>query len=170
MSDDEIMKLLLESICAKCEQPKGDLYSFYYGKFVSSTSTGYGKVRGRKNTYDISGEKIAALCKECIGQHRKTRLIVFGVMAVVGVLLALWAANMDTFADHAQIREAVQFQMFTFGIAGFLGLIGLWKLLANLLTSKRIHAENILIALKKGELRQHGFDTFWNHSDFNKMS
>jgi hypothetical protein len=167
---NEIIELITERTCAKCGQPKGDLYSFYYGKFVSSTSTNYGKVTVRKRKYDIAGDKLAALCNECIGHHRKIRLIVFGVMTVVGAALALWAANMNTFADPARIREAVQFQMFTLGVAGILGLIGLWKLLANLLTSKKTHAENILIALKKGELRQQGFDTFWNHRDFNKLS
>jgi len=67
------------------------------------------------------------------------------MMTAVGAGLVLWAANWNTFANPTRIREAVQLQMFTLGIAGILGLIGLWKLLSNLIASKNTRAENILV-------------------------
>ena len=54
-------------------------------------------------------------------------------------------------------------------VGGILGLLGLRILLPNLFSSKTTHAENLIIALKKRELRKQGFNTFWNTRNYNKL-
>ncbi len=155
--------------CEKCSQNGGDIYSFHYGKKNSETSRRVGNATIYTTKYDIAGEKNAAVCGKCIRHRRIIRLVVFGLMITVGAGLALWASGWDQFKDPTRIREAVQLQMATLGVAGILGLIGLLGLLPSLFASKNTHAENMIIALKKDELRKQGFDTFWNNKNFSKL-
>lgn len=155
--------------CEKCGQHGGEIYSFYYGKKKSHTMRNVGQATIHTTKYEVAGMKDGAVCNNCVRTRRGMRLVVFGLMVVVGAGLALWAAGWDQFKDPERIREAVQLQMFTLGVAGILGLTGLWGLLPSLFASKNTHAENMLITLKKGELRRQGFDTFWNNKSFNKL-
>jgi hypothetical protein len=155
--------------CEKCSQDEGNVYSFHYGKKTSKTSRRVGQATIHTTKYDIAGEKNAAVCNKCIRQRRMIRLVVFGLMIAVGAGLALWASGWDQFKDPTRIREAVQLQMATLAVAAILGLIGLWGLLPNLFAGKNTHAENMIIGLKKDELRKQGFDTFWNKKNFSKL-
>lgn len=156
-------------VCEKCGQYEGEAYSFNYGKEKSSTTSHIGHANIRTTKYEVAGTRDGAVCDNCIKRRRVTRLVVFGLMIVVGAGLAWWASGWDQFKDPERISEAVRLQMFTLGVAGLLGLIGLWGLLPTVFVSKRTYAENMLIALKKDELRKQGFDAFWNNKNFSKL-
>jgi hypothetical protein len=54
-------------------------------------------------------------------------------------------------------------------VAPFGVLIGIIGLLPSLLASDATHGENSIIALKKGELRKRGFNSFWNTASYVKL-
>jgi hypothetical protein len=158
-------------VCEKCDQHEGDVYSFSYGRKISHTITRVGMNTNVHTTkYNVAGEKYAAACDNCIRRRRITRLVVFGLMFAVGAGIALWTTTWDNFHGPLDVRQMSQLQTVTGASAAIVGLIGLWRLLPNLFSSKITHAENLIIGLKKRELRKLGFDTFWNTKSYFKLS
>ncbi len=161
--------LLQTRTCEKCGQRQGNIYDFHFGKKLSETSRRFGNKTVYTTKYNVAGKLEAAACNKCIRMHRVIRLVVFGLMITVGAGIALWVSGWDQFKEPARISEVARLQDMTLGVAGILGLIGLWGLIPNLFANKATQAENLIIGLKKRELKKHGFNTFWNTKNFRKL-
>jgi hypothetical protein len=155
--------------CEKCGQQEDNLYAFHFGKKKSETSRHVGNKTIYTTNYDIGGRIEAAACNKCIQRRWAFRLVVFGLMFIAGAGAALWAYKLNTFKGPLGISQMAQLQVFVGGGGGILGLIGLYGLLLNLFAGKVTHAENLIIAIKKPEVRKLGFNTFWNTKNFKKL-
>lgn len=151
-------------VCEKCGQQEGDVYSFSYGRRISHTIRRVGHTNVHTTKYNIAGKKYAAACNRCIRQRWVTRLVLFGLMTVLGLGSAWWAHGTRTRPLDSDPRGLVLV------VACITGLIGLWRLLPNIFSTKVTQAENLIIGLKKSELRKVGFDTFWNTRNYFKLN
>jgi len=156
--------------CEKCGHQEDNLYAFHFGKKKSETSRRVGSKTIYTTNFDIGGKIEAAACNKCIQRRWVIRLVVFGLMLIVGAGAALWAYKLNTFKGPLGISQMAQLQVAVGGAGGILGLIGLYGLFLNLFASKATHAENLIIALKKHEVRKLGFNTFWNTKSFKKLT
>jgi hypothetical protein len=158
-----------QTSCEKCGQQEDNLYAFHFGKKKSETSRHVGNKTIYTTNFDIGGRIVAAACNKCIQRRWVIMLVVFGLMVIVGAGAALWAAKLNTFKGPLGINQMALLQTVIGGGGGILGLIGLYGLLLNIFASKITHAENLIIAVKKPEVRKLGFNTFWNTKNFKKL-
>ena len=81
--------------CCNCGQRPGGEYAFYFGNWLSSTSTLTANVRTTQSKYVVQGRRTAFVCDSCITQKlRGQYLLAAGIpVLVVLAVIGLWVID-----------------------------------------------------------------------------
>jgi hypothetical protein len=157
-------------ICEKCGRHPGDVYPFYYGRKKSSTSRRQGNRVITTTSYDVAGRDVGAACSTCVLRHRIIEAVKFALIIFVCAGVGWLAYIHEGFSDRTNAGQPPALVNVLLMIAAPFGaLIGLINLLTSAFASEATHGENSIIALKKGELRKQGFNSFWTTASYVKL-
>lgn len=154
--------------CENCGQQAGDPYSFYFGKKISATSRRVGNRVVTTTRYDVAGKRDGAACDGCVLRRRLTMTALFALLVAVSAG-AGWSAYLEISGPMGLVKDGAIFSMLLL-FAAFLGVVlGISFLLENLFGSRAFHGDNLVMALKKDELRKQGFNAFWNNNKYSRL-
>lgn len=162
--------LTQQRACEKCGQQAGDTYSFYFGKKISATSRRVGNRVVTTTRYDVAGKQDGAACHGCVLRRKLIMTAMFVLLVAVCALVG-WSVYLEIFGPMRWRWEGAMaiFFMLALFAAGLGLLLGIAFLLENLFGSRAFHGDNLLIALRKGKLRQQGFNAFWNTASYRRL-
>ena len=146
--------------CDKCGTADGEVFHFHYGKELSKTRDLHIDGMVLTTKYGVAGTQSAAVCDTCIVRHRITMAIQWALITAASVGFAIWAYRPP---EGWGLLGLLAF------LAALLGIAFMAKLIESLFSRRDTHGEEVAIAVKKGELREQGFDVFWSTTEFLKL-